>query len=83
VARLPMHEVLLRGLRRQRLPARSVTRLVEELADHMDELYRNSKEAKEMSTVEELENRIGNPEMLSAIDSSSTAGVYPIGRRWS
>ena len=80
MARLPMHEVLLRELRRQRLPARSVTRLVEELADHMDELYRNSKEAKEMSTVEELENRIGNPEMLARMAGAQHRQSYFVGR---
>jgi hypothetical protein len=75
-----MHEALRKELRRQGLPARCVTRLVAELADHLDELYVNSKEAKEMSTVEELENRLGEPEVLAQMAVAEHWQSYFVGR---
>lgn len=80
MARLPMHEVLKRELCRQGLPAHSVERLVQELTDHLDELYRNSKEAGKMNTVEDLEKRLGSAQQLATMAAREHRRSYFVGR---
>jgi hypothetical protein len=60
-----MHEALQGALLRQGLPAAAVVRLLDELADHFEDLQLEQEEGGSMATVEQIEARLGHADTLA------------------
>jgi hypothetical protein len=75
-----MHEALQRELIRQGLPAAAVARLLDELADHCEDLQTEHMEAGRMATIQEIEPRLGHPRMLAAVAGAAHRNSYFLGR---
>jgi hypothetical protein len=75
-----MHEALEGELVRQGLPAAAVARLLDELADHLEDLKTEQKEAGSMATVQEMESRLGHPRMLAQVAAAEHRSSYFVGR---
>ncbi len=75
-----MHETLQGELFRQGLPAATVARLLDELADHRDDLHMEQKEAGFMATMQEIETRLGEPRMLADYAAAEHRRSYFAGR---
>jgi hypothetical protein len=75
-----MHEALQGELFRQGLPAAAVARLLDELADHFEDLQAEDKEAGGMATIQEIEPRLGHPRMLAEVAGAAHRNSYFLGR---